>query len=482
MTEGQTDRQPTPGRDPYAQDEAVPLRETPITQPRLTLPSAPCVGRPARRLLPPRSPSSSFAGQDSFSTPDQAQPSLAKRRPAHDALLRSSLATGEARQASPRVSSPGRLSDFDARSGPIEADLSTSGARSGPIQIGRKLMLPPRHSAPTRPPAPRKEVTVISAGQRGAKRIRRGEWAWHSIPGRVQAIMILCVLVALAAAITFGGVLKGGLEPQAVQFAANGGSTSLQSPTPALPPGLNTTDINYYITKYGFDAPKAPRAIPKDEQQRLAQMMPYALAATARYDARYDARVEPEMLLWWTHAEQIGARINYSNCANEAPPPGQTYFSSIMNCDRPDFWQLGYGNQFGNIWVLKDAFTDMHGNPNDPALVQKVGQAVLDYDRSQHTTPQCGGYSCTFPAMTIDQIMADVHWHASDHKETESNWWASVLSRDPGINSYMLALALSSFSHQQTKNWVGCYYQEPCWQYESDSLWAVLAIWKSLGG
>jgi hypothetical protein len=84
--------------------------------------------------------------------------------------------------------------------------------------------------------------------------------------------------------------------------------------------------------------------------------------------------------------------------------------------------------------------------------------------------------------MTIDQIMADVHWHASDHKETVSNWWASVLSRDPGINSYMLALALTSFSHAQTKNWVGCYYAEPCWQGESNAMWQILQAWKSLGG
>lgn len=220
--------------------------------------------------------------------------------------------------------------------------------------------------------------------------------------------------------------------------------------------------------------------MPQDEWLRLKQMLPYALAATARYNARFHQHVEPEMLLWWTHAEGIGARINYSNCANESPPHGQSYFTAIMNCDRPDFWQLGYGNQFGNIWVLKAAFADLYGNPNNAALVQQVGQAVLNYDRSQQTTPLCGGYSCTFPSMTIDQIMADVHYQSGDHRETAANWWASVLSRDPRINSYMLAVALSSFSHAQTKQWVGCYYQEPCWQYESDCLWEILSNWKSL--
>ncbi len=124
----------------------------------------------------------------------------------------------------------------------------------------------------------------------------------------------------------------------------------------------------------------------------------------------------------------------------------------------------------------------MHGDPNDAGLVQQVGQAILNYDSSQHTTPACGGYSCTFPTMTIDQIMADVHYTSSDDKETISNWWASVLSRDPGINSYMDAQGLSSFSHAQTKGWIGCYYQEPCWQHISDSLWQILENWQALGG
>ncbi len=305
------------------------------------------------------------------------------------------------------------------------------------------------------------------------------------LTGRIQLVILFCALTALALGVIFGGVLKNGSTLIGSQFTARpGGSVSIaQAPPggPTLPPGLNTTDITYYINKYGFDAPKSVKALPADEFERLKLMLPYALSATARYDARYQGRVEPEMLLWWTHAEEIGAHINYSNCANEAPPSG-SYFVSIMNCDRPDFWQLGYGNQFGNIWVLKDAFTDMHGDPNNATLVQDVGQAVLAFDASQNVSPACGGYTCTFPTMTIDQIMADVHWHASDHKETTSNWWASLLSRDPGINSYMLALALSSFSHEQTKGWVGCYYQEPCWQYESDSMWQILANWKALGG
>ena len=278
-------------------------------------------------------------------------------------------------------------------------------------------------------------------------------------------------------------------SPTATQPPPSPTASPTTAPTSTLPPAPTSAPttpadpapgIQYFVSKYGFDQPGTVQPLPQDEWQRLKQMVPYAVAATARYNARFQQHVEPEMLLWWTHAEGIGARINYSNCANESPPNGQSYFRAIMNCDRPDFWQLGYGNQFGNIWVLKTAFADLYGNPNDAALVRQVGQAVLNYDLSQQTTPRCGGYSCTFPALTIDQIMADVHYQSGDHRETAANWWASVLSRDPRINSYMLALALSSFSHAQTRNWVGCYYQEPCWQYESDCLWQILANWQSL--
>ncbi|HEV2236264.1 MAG TPA: hypothetical protein VGR57_06335, partial [Ktedonobacterales bacterium] len=142
----------------------------------------------------------------------------------------------------------------------------------------------------------------------------------------------------------------------------------------------------------------------------------------------------------------------------------------------PSFWHLGYGNQFGVIDILKEGFTAMRGDPNDARLVQHVGQQVLDWDRAQGTVPACGGYSCTFPTLTIDQLMAGV----SLSHETENDWWASVLSRDPGVNAYMLARALVWFSHDATRNWVGCYYAEPCWGEESNRLQEVLGAWDGI--
>ena len=207
-------------------------------------------------------------------------------------------------------------------------------------------------------------------------------------------------------------------------------------------------------------------------------MLPYAYSATAAYDHRYGASIEPEMLLWWTHSEGIDGHINYSNCANHAPIAGQNYFTNIQNCPQANFWQLGFGNQFSVIYVLKNAFRDTHGDPNNTKLVQQVGQWVLNYDMSQGTVPKCGGYSCTFPAMTIDQIMSGIN--ETTGVETTDNWWASVLSRDPAINVYMIAHALTFFNHAATRTWIGCYYYEPCWGYESNNLGDVLSSWNSL--
>ncbi len=245
-----------------------------------------------------------------------------------------------------------------------------------------------------------------------------------------------------------------------------------------VPSGPDILDVSHYTKKYGFDTPKDIRSIPSDEWNRLVFMLPFAMRATAAYDQRYQQSVEPQMLLWWTHSEGIKGRINYSNCANNPPRSGYSYFTNIQNCPHASFWQLGYGNQFSVIYVLKNAFRDMHGDPNDPKLVQQVGQWVLDFDRSQGTVPRCGGYSCTFPAMTIDQIMSGID--TTTGVQTADNWWASVLSRDPGINCYMIAHALTFFNHQATKNWVGNYYYEPYWQYESNRLGDILRAWPGL--
>lgn len=339
-------------------------------------------------------------------------------------------------------------------------------------------------------------ATLPPASARARQQPARRGWVAAVV---VAASLALVLIPALADLVSNGAInveaLRGylGAAPPtpAATVAATVTARPIATATPApliggywlppipsdAPPAPSSTDPAQYMREYGFDLPDTQHAsLSPAEAQRLAVMLPFAVAAAARWDARYGDELEPEMLLFWTHAEGIGGAVSFSNCANETPPPGLTYFQHVANCDTPSFWQLGYGNQFGRISILKTAFIDMRGDPDDPYLVQRTGQAVLDWDQRQGTVPRCGGYSCTFPAMTIDQIMAGV----SLTSETPDNWWASVLSRDPAINCYMLARTLAFFNHAETISWVGCYYAEPCWQNESNGLGDVLNAWPAL--
>lgn len=296
---------------------------------------------------------------------------------------------------------------------------------------------------------------------------------------RAHRVLLMVLTIVTVLSVTVTTAVSTG---QVAAFLAGSswqtwsGSTSAPTPTPRPAPDI--LDAGYYVSKYGFDWPKDTRPLPDDERQRIVFMLPAAYKAASAYDQRYHQSIEPELIVWWTHAEGIGARINYSNCANRPTRPGTNYFTNIENCPVANFWQLGYGNQFSVIYVLKNAFTDLYGNPNDTKLVQKVGQWVLDFDQKQGTVPKCGGYSCTFPEKTIDQISGGIN--QTTGAVTEDNWWASVLSRDPAINCYMVAHALTFFNHNATRNWVGCYYAEPCWGYESNRLGDILSAWPGL--
>lgn len=293
---------------------------------------------------------------------------------------------------------------------------------------------------------------------------------------KALTIFALALMLAGVAANTTGLLSGAGVLAQGQwnALASFGGP----APTPTPIPAPDFTDPSHYVAKYGFDYPSSTVSIGSGEWSRLVYMLPYAYKATAAYDRRYHQSIEPEMLVWWTHSEGIRGRINYSNCANNPPLSGYNYFNNIQNCPHASFWQLGYGNQFSTIYVLKNAFRDLYGDPNDTQLVQKVGQWVLNYDRSQGAVPTCGGYSCTFPARTIDSIMSGID--TTTGVQTADNWWASVLSRDPGINCYMIAHALTFFNHEATRRWIGCYYYEPCWGNESNRLGDILAAWPAL--
>ena len=389
---------------------------------------------------------------------------------------------------------PTSLSQFTPRQRTTARPLSTLGAQSGLPPLDEQTLLPVPPPSPPAQRLPRKrqpkapgtalrttssktsaQVVVIHTD--GPKPVTTTPRVL-AIIGQRRALTLLAGLTVILLFSIVAGAIGGVRSPAQFSQAAWKAFADLvpYSGPVAAAAAPESLDAQHYINKYGFDKPNAPTAIGADERARLAVMLPAAIKATAAYDARYKKSIEPQLLVFWTHAEGIRGRINYSNCANQVPSGG--YFQVIQNCNRASFWQLGYGNQFSEIYVLKNAFTDLYGDPNDRQTIARVGQAVLDFDRKMGTTPQCGGYSCTFPAKTIDEIMDGIDMRTG--VVAEGNWWAAVLSRDPLINCYMIAHALTFFNHNATKGWTGCYYQEPCWQRTSDRLGDILAAWPDL--
>jgi hypothetical protein len=395
---------------------------------------------------------------------------------------------------------PTMLSQYTPRQRTAARPLSTLGPQFGLPPLDEDTLLP-IPEPPVRPQSASGRKHALAAGARldatsGATRAQvvvirtdppkaatsHGAWAalgaalGHSAKWRVMTLSagVAVILLFSVVASIVGGIRSPAQLSQAAWHAfADLAPYKGPAAAAAAPESL---DARHYIDKYGFDQPGAPTGLSGDERDRLAVMLPAATKATAAFDARYNKSIEPQLVVFWTHAEGIRGRINYSNCANQNPDGG--YFQVIQNCNQASFWQLGYGNQFSVIYVLKNAFTDLYGDPNDRQAVARVGQWVLDFDRKIGTTPPCGGYSCTFPAKTIDEIMQGIDMRTGI--VAESNWWASVLSRDPLINCYMIAHALTFFSHKATANWVGCYYREPCWQRISDRLGDILVAWPDL--
>ena len=464
-------------------DELGPTIRPTLTLPSVSLPSTPSTpgslsGAPqSRNSNPSLSLDGAWGEQDArddwYEGADLAddeneiendvRPTFARSRAATQAQPLASRTSGKQRAVVP-LDEP-----FPARSGkrsvqPRQPKPSRALATLHKVSdaLGETVFIPGRKARTQLPPAIRTRVNAAA----GVSAVFLKKHRMFLL-----ALVLLTVLTSVVANAV-------GVGPDVGVWSASAWRSLSGITVAPPPPAPDPLDPAHYVTKYGFDWPHNTLAIPSDERQRLITMLPFALQATAAYDFRYSRTIEPEMILWWTHAEGIQGRINYSNCANQFPRPGASYFTDIENCSESSFWQLGYGNQFSVIYVLKNAFRDLHGNPEDPRLVQRVGQAVLDYDASQGTIPRCGGYSCAFPALTIDQIMAGVN--ETTGVETADNWWASVLSRDPAINCYMIAHALTYFNHAATKRWVGCYYEEPCWGYESDRLGDILAAWPGL--
>ncbi|MBF6591431.1 MAG: hypothetical protein IVW57_13015, partial [Ktedonobacterales bacterium] len=328
--------------------------------------------------------------------------------PSHSAIPAPSRDAGSPRAGSPRAGSPraGSPRAGSPRAPRPRADASAPqpSPDSPDVRSNKHRALASIATAdPPAGPSARSHAAshsrvLIPGGN--VKRLVARQWrATTGEPSRLERTIrqhrkLFSVLVLLA---VLGGILADatgigrdlGLPTPAPWLVLSGVGLG-PTPTPVPPPPApNFLDAAHYVNTYGFDYPQPQhiRPLPADERQRLIFMLPYAVKAAAAYDQRYRASIEPQLIVWWTHAEGIGGRINYSNCANYTTRAGTNYFSNIENCPRANFWQLGYGNQFSVIYVLKNAFADTHGDPNNPQLVQQVGQWVLNYDRQQGTVP-----------------------------------------------------------------------------------------------
>src|SRR5579871_3278837 len=132
----------------------------------------------------------------------------------------------------------------------------------------------------------------------------------------------------------------------------------------SVPPKPDLTDCtnqpySCFVTKYGFNPNPASYSYNQTQLNRMAQIKPYAIKAAQVYNSipGHD-KVEPEMIVWWP-VYDTGGVINYSNCANNPfgeTPRGYTYNSWMSNCDRADFWQLGWGAQFNHVRDLLEGF------------------------------------------------------------------------------------------------------------------------------
>lgn len=431
-------------------DEPDDSRRATVVVPAITLPSFPSVQRPTHAAFDDDYERDTNAERDDYRDEYHAEPQKPPRKRRNDK-----------RMAPPDASDPSRRKLVVAPANQMVV------AKKPKVPAETKVVL-----------VPGTEPTHQGVRYRARRIGSRLVGPLHVVRSHRKALTVFALALMLMGVVanTTGLLSDAGLLSRNSwnALASFGGPP----PTPTPIPAPDSTSASHYVQKYGFDYPSNPQSIGSAEWNRLAFMLPYAYRATAAYDQRYHASIEPEMLVWWTHSEGIRGQISYSNCANNPPLAGYNYFNNIQNCPHASFWQLGFGNQFSVIYVLRNAFSDLYGNPNDPQLVQKVGQWVLNYDRSQGTVPACGGYSCTFPARTIDSIMSGID--TSLGVQTQDNWWASVLSRDPAINCYMIAHALTYFNHAATRNWIGCYYYEPCWGYESNKLGDILAAWPGL--
>lgn len=232
------------------------------------------------------------------------------------------------------------------------------------------------------------------------------------------------------------------------------------SPGESLPPSSQCLagDFNNYIQNYDFyqkDSTAYTFPNPSQHLQEFNIIKEKAINATKTFQ-----NVNAPLLAWWVFYETGGHLDSYSwsNCKD-------SNHDVNYNCPSTSSggWQLGYGQQYGDtVNRLAQAFQTTYGEPSNAARTQQVGQNVLNK----------AGQSKIFPNKSVNQLLS----------EPDSQYWISVLMRDPDISMYLLASVFSGYSSSPTLKdrafgW-SSYYQTT-WQATSNLMNDILLAWGS---
>lgn len=207
---------------------------------------------------------------------------------------------------------------------------------------------------------------------------------------------------------------------------------------------------------YGFYNPTKTYTLSQGQLFKLKQAMPFVIKGATYYNKRFHQNINPQIILFWYYAEVYPHDFyTYSNCND------QTY--ALINCPNTSSggWQLGFGHQFAALTtLLSPAFTDLYPTQTP----QQIGNNILSHD---HT-------DTNFPNYSIDVITKSIG-------DTDMNWWASVLSRDPAISAYVESEALLPVNFNRNVSWVAhSSYYLTNWQDYSNKMATILKYWPTI--
>lgn len=239
-------------------------------------------------------------------------------------------------------------------------------------------------------------------------------------------------------------------------------ATSAKADESKVAAATTSLRMDELMTKYGFYSPQG-----QSNRNFSDYLVNFGIARDLAIKYAPTFNIDPEMIVWWIWSETATPydSYGYQNCDDLHPGiPIDQSCNKITSGD----WQVGYGQQYSVGLVgdnLANAFKATHGDPNDAAAVQQVGQNVITKS----------GVTKTFPLLNISNLLSN---------EPANRYWIFALQRDPAISTYLLAQVLGgealpgpngSTYHDKVMGWGG--YTEADWQAYSDIMNDVVVNW-----